>query len=173
MAGMEWSSSSGPHGSPIAPARTESRARPGPGERPASTRASTLGALVDALRFFDRGDPGAACGDGDHNRTREARRVAALQHDCLRPEPPRRRTREARRAWPLYDAYLPNTLYLRAHRPEPSPQRLREGRSAPSGRARQAALLRQPLSDAFQVGAQGRGCRTPTSTFSLLRYARL
>jgi hypothetical protein len=29
--------------------------------------------------------------------------------------------REARRAWPLYDAYLPDTLYLRAHRPEPSP----------------------------------------------------
>jgi hypothetical protein len=100
---------------------------------PTHTRASTLGALVDALRFPDRGDPGAACGDGDHNRTHEARRVAAFQHDCLRPEPPRRRTCEARRARPLHDAHLPNTLYFRVHRPEPSAQRLREGRSAQPG----------------------------------------
>jgi hypothetical protein len=97
---------------------------------PTHTRASTLGALVDALRLSERGDPGAARGDGDHNRTHEARRVAAFQHDCLRTEPPRRRTREARRAWPLYDADLPGTLYLRAYRTEPSPQHLREGRSA-------------------------------------------
>src|SRR5215207_9461315 len=100
---------------------------------PTRTRASTLGALADTLRFSDRGDPGAACTDGDHNRTHKARRVAAFQHDRLQPEPARGGDREIRRAWPLYDAYLPDTLYLRAHRPEPSPQRLREGRRAQPG----------------------------------------
>ncbi len=131
--------------------RAGPRARPGRAQRPDTTRASTLGALVDALRVSDRGDPGAPRGDGDSNRTHEARRVAAFQHDCLRPEPPRRRTREARRARPLYDADLPDALYLRAHRKQPSAQRLREGRSAQPGRTRQAALLRQSVPDAFQL----------------------
>ena len=39
---------------------------------PSTTRAGTLGPLADTLRFSDRGDPGAACGDGDHNRTHQA-----------------------------------------------------------------------------------------------------
>ena len=70
-----------------------------------------------------------------------------------------RRTREARRAWPLHVSDFSDAFYFRAYRPEPSPQRLREGRGAQPGRACQMPFLRQPVSDTFQVGTVSGGSR--------------